>query len=331
MRVLVCVITGGRPGLAQRPTARFFPALRASGFTDIEWVVREDHAAKYEADDQPFNIYTTAFADSYSRGHWRHPTAVWEPGGFFGAAPGREWAMRSAEERGYDAVLQMDDNVEHLGLLNCTQPSFRAALDPGEMLRLLAELSASTNVMMLGAQLNSSPPQGKVRVVRGGFPYSVFIEKCGPGRMPYYGPFEDDIMHALEYALHGGPGRTAGVVDLMRYNKEARSKSGMRAHYDASRGLEIARRYPSNVTLRVSRKTSSPRTTSGERGVRHFLKTTGFTPIRVTDSARFTAAERELKAAVARGQRLKIEQDRKKMRRRAGLPPLASSGSPARG
>jgi hypothetical protein len=188
MRVLVCVITGLRPALSMRPTRKHFEGLHAAGFKDIEWVVRADQAPDYEQDEHPLNTYTVAWAGDYARGHWRHPTAKWEPEGFYGAAPGREWAMRSAEERGYDAVLQMDDNIMRLGLLNANQPAYRAAMPSGEMLRWLAEFSASTNAMMLGAQLNSAVPKGKVQMVRPGYPYSCFIEKTGPGRMPYYGP-----------------------------------------------------------------------------------------------------------------------------------------------
>jgi hypothetical protein len=128
-------------------------------------------------------------------------------------------------------------------------------------------------------------------------------------------------MHALEYGLHGGGGRTAGVVEVMRYLKESGSTTGMRKHYNAHRGLEIARRYPDNVTLRVSRKTSSPNDTA--RGVRHFLKTKGFTPIRVTDPARFIAAERRVRDAVAEAQHNKVAWDRAKIRKRAGLSPLS--------
>lgn len=303
---LVCVITGGRAALADRPTRQYFDSLRAAGFTDIEWVVRSDQAADYETDAAPLNVYPVEWAAKYARGHWRHPTATWQPGGFYGAFPGREWAMRTAQDRGYSAVLQLDDNVTTLGLLNCTQPSYRDALGPAECLTILTDLALSTNSFM---------PSGLVKVIRPGYPYSVFVERTGPGRMPYYGPFEDDIMHALEYARHGGPLRTAAVVDTIRYNKEYKSKGGMRAMYDASRGLEIARRYPENVRLGVGPRTSSPR--SIDRGVRHFLNTKGFTPVRVLDPDRFTSASTALRDALARAETLKREQDRRKITRRA--------------
>lgn len=323
MNVLVAIITGGRPGLAERPTRLHLPALKAAGLTDVEWVLREDHAADYEQDDHPLNVYPVSFADAYARAHWRHPTARFKAGGFHGAFTGREWAMRSAEERGYDAVLQLDDNVVTLGLLNSNQPAYRQAMGAGQMLRLLTELSAATNVMMLGAQLSSVPPR-KLQTVRPGYPYSVFVERTGAGRMPYFGPYEDDIMHALEYARNGGPGRTAGVAPAMTYNKEHKRKTGMRTHYDSSRGLELVRRYPQNAQLKVTRSTSAPHpmrdaATGQQRAVRHVLNSKGFTPVRITDRQLFLSAEQELQAAVHEAVRLRREWDRAKMRRRGGV------------
>lgn len=315
---LVSIITGGRPALTDRPTHALLPFLRAAGFSDVEWVVREDHAEAYETDGEAtLNVYPVDWASRYAKRHWRHPTAAWEHAGFYGAFPGREWAMRTAEDRGYGAVLQMDDNVVNLGLLNSNQPAFRSALDPGTLLLLLVEVALSTNAWMTGAQLNSVMPKGYTNLVRPGYPYSVFVERTGPGRMPYHGPFEDDIMHALEYALNGGPGRTAGVVDLIRYNKEHKARGGgMRAQYNTTRGLEIANRYPRNVRIGMGPRTSSSK--DAARGVRHFLNTRGFTPVTVTDPARFTAADAALRAGVQAALTAKRGWDQDKIARRAG-------------
>lgn len=310
----MAVISGGRPALKQRVTARNLPSLVAAGLSDVEWVVRSDQVDGYERDDHPVNVYPVDWADRYAREHWRHPSAVFVPGGFHGAFPGREWVMRSAETRGFDAVLQLDDNILNLGLINSQRPALRAGLSAGAMCALLVEFAASTNVAMCGAQLSQVPPT-RLKTIRPGFPYSAFVEKTGPGRLPYHGPFEDDIMQAMEYGLHGGPARTTGVVEAMKYSKEYTSGSGMRRHYDATRGLEIARRYPANVTLKITRRTSSPRDRS--RGVRHLLTTRGFTPVRVTDRDRFLAAEHELWAAVDRALALQRQSDRDKIRQRS--------------
>lgn len=291
-RILVAVITGGRPLLSDRTTRKFFASLSTIG--DIEYVVREDHAAEYEDDPGvPLNVYPVSWADQHARTHWRHPRAVFEPGGFHGAFTGREWAMRSGEERGYDLVLQLDDNLNSIGPINSSRTGY---VSVAGMVRIAADLALSTNLSMLGFQLNSTLPAARSAVVRPGYPYSIFLEKPGPGRMPYYGPFEDDIMHALEYALNGGAGRTAGLIPTFMYAKESASKTGMRKHYNAERGLEIVRRYPRNARLVESRRTSSPR--SADRGIRHLLNTKGFTPVRVLDRERYDAARDELVALV---------------------------------
>jgi hypothetical protein len=313
VNALVCVITGGRPSLDERVTRTHFESLHAAGFEHIEWVLREDHVDAYERDEHALNVYPLDFANSYARAHWRHPNAF-EPNGFMGAFAGREWAMRTAEQRDFDFVLQLDDNVKRLGLLNADRPAYRAALDGGSMLALLVDFAKCTNAAVLGAQLSSVPPD-RVKTIRTGYPYSVFVERVA-GRMSYFGPFEDDIMHALDYALYGGPDRTAALVEAMRYTKDSRSMTGMRKHYDAQRGVEIARRYPRNVQLRVTRRTSS--VSDKSKGVRHILNTRGFTPVRITDAELFADAERRLHAAVREAVALRRRHDRAKIRERAG-------------
>lgn len=287
-------------------------------FGAVEWVVREDQVDEYERDDFPINTIPMEFSNEYAASHWRHPVAVYEPGGFHGAFTGREWAMRTAQERGFDAVLQLDDNIIRVGPISATRTAYASVTSPREMYAILAELLFSTNCATLGFQLSSVVPKRKAFVLRPGYPYSSFMEKTGPGRLPYYGPFEDDIMHALEYGLKGGPGRTAGVMDYFTYAKESVSTGGMRKAYNSARGLEIAKRYPRNVKLSVARRTTSPNDTS--KGVRHFLNTNGFTPVRVLDRKRYTPAAasveriaREALAAYTHHAKVKFE------RRAAGV------------
>lgn len=323
-RLLVCIITGGRPKTEQRPTARWVQDLLGVAEA-VEYVLREDHDADYEVEDGVArNPYSVEWADSFARSHWRHPRAVFQPGGFHGAFTGREWAMRSAQYRGFDLVLQLDDNIRYAGTLNCTRSRTYPFVQVPDLVRIGRDLVWSTNVMMGGFQLNSAltpKMQQSLKTIRPGYPYSFFFEKTGPGRMPYYGPFEDDIMHALEYALNGGPHRTAAVIDAFSYLKESKSKTGMRGHYNAERGLEIAGRYPRNVVLRESKRTNSPSEPSSERGVRHLLNTRGFTPVRIRDREVFTAAQADLVSLVRQSEEALHTLARAKIARRAGLTP----------
>ena len=198
--------------------------------------------------------------------------------------------MRSGESRGFSQVLQLDDNIQKVGLVSCLDPRWRVRGDL-DLFDLLRDFSAATNAAMLGAQLNSVQPSQSERVIRPGYPYSCFVEQVGPYRQPYYGPFEDDVMHALDYARGDSP-VTAGVVPLLRYQKVSGGTTGMRAHYDASRGLELPRRYPENATLRMGPRTSGPKETA--RGMRHYLNTKGFTPVKVLDQELFSRAHARL-------------------------------------
>lgn len=315
-RLLIAVITGGRPLLSDRPSRRLFSSLSSLG--DIEYVVREDQASGYEPDPlAPLNVYPVSWADQYARTHWRHPRATFQPGGFHGAFTGREWAMRTAEERGYDLVLQLDDNITEFGPIDAPRVHyFTDIIQPADSIRVMAEIALSTNLWMFGAQLSTVQLKGSPPVARVGFPYSCFLEKTGPGRMPYYGPFEDDIMHAMEYGLNGGPGRTAGLTQAITYRKEPKSKTGMRAHYNAERGLELVRRYPKNARLREMVSSSSP--TAKGTAVRHILKTTGFTPIRVTDAERYARARADLSHLLSLCRDRLDERAREKIAKRAG-------------
>lgn len=316
-RLLVAVITGGRPKLSDRPSRRLFESLSTLG--DIEYVVREDQALDYEDDPGvPLNVYPVSWADRYARTHWRHPRAEFKPGGFHGAFTGREWAMRTAEERGYDLVLQLDDNVVQFGPLDASRTHYyRDILQPADSIRVMIELALSTNLAMFGAQLSTIQPQPVTVPLRPGFPYSVFLEKTGPLRMPYYGPFEDDIMHAMEYGLNGGPARTVGLTPVITYGKESTSKTGMRRHYNASRGLELVRRYPRNAQLVESRSSSSP--LSKGRGIRHMLNTRGFAPIRITDRPRYEQAYADLSHLVDIARERIALEARRKISKRAGI------------
>jgi hypothetical protein len=332
--VLFAIVSGGRPALESRPTAGLLPSLLATG-CPVQWVVRADQAAGYETTPgAPINAYPVEWADRYARAHWRHPRYPFTPGGFHGAFTGREWAMRSAEEQGFDAVVQLDDNVRIVGPISASSTSRYPGVDAGEMTLLAAELCLSSTAVTVGFQIASIKPYRYHRLLRTGFPYSVFAERCGAARMPWFGPFEDDIMHSLDYGLNGGPRRTAAVIEPFTYAKEyVRGKdTGMRAHYTGERGLEIARRYPRNVKLRVGNRNSAPKVASGQ-SIRHYLTNRGFTPVLVTDRERFEAATARAAEIVAEARvlwdathRAKIEHRAAKAAARADA--RAAAGSP---
>lgn len=91
----VAIISGGRPELKQRATARLLAPLKNAGIKHIAWIVSEKDAPQYETDEYPIETYSTEWAYNYAAAHWMKPTKP-NPGDFLGAFPGREWACRLA-------------------------------------------------------------------------------------------------------------------------------------------------------------------------------------------------------------------------------------------
>src|SRR3954468_18866623 len=143
--ILVTVITGGRPELRHRATAKFLPALRDFGVQDVLWVLSDQDAPSYEQDGNPLCVYPRTWAEEYAAGYWMQPEPP-QPGAFLGAFPGREWACREAERRGCWAVLQLDDNIERLTFLRASALPFVGTQGGMQMhLDLLAGVMLSTN------------------------------------------------------------------------------------------------------------------------------------------------------------------------------------------
>jgi hypothetical protein len=256
--ILVAVISGGRPELRRRPTRSYLPDVLAAGVAGAEWCISSADAAGYERDAHDLMVYDRGWAEEYAAAHWMMPKPP-ETGAFLGAFPGREWACREAERRGCWAVLQLDDNIDWLCFLRGTAASKHFVTARGGMglfLDLLAGIMLATNAWTVGAQLDAVSPSAKQAsvVARAGFPYSLFLERVGPGRESWFGPFEDDITHSLQYGSRED-GATAAVVPTLHYKKETGSKTGMRAHYGAERAVQLQRLFPqaAKVNVRATR------------------------------------------------------------------------------
>lgn len=315
--ILVAVITGGRPELRQRPTAKFLPALRAAGVRDVVWVVSDQDAPGYERDEHDLCVYPRAWAESYAADHWMQPEPP-QPGAFLGAFPGREWACREAERRGCWAVLQLDDNIERLTFLRGSSASWVQDTQGGMALYLdlLAGVLASTNAWTVGAQLDAVSPSSKQarKVARAGFPYSLFLERCGPGREEWYGPFEDDITHSLQYGSRSD-GATAAIMPTILYNKEHKKQGGMRKHYDEKRALQLQRLFPEAAKINVRATRSNGR---GTPRVFHTMPAGAIrNPLVVRDPDLFGAVRDRLSELAAAWVDVEARMIREKVERRA--------------
>jgi hypothetical protein len=329
--LLVAVISGGRPRVSQRPTSRFLGEARAAGVEDVVWVLNERHAGTYEDDGNPVVTYSDEWAYEYASTHWTYPDRPPEPGGFFGAFAGREAACREAERRGCWGVLQLDDNIVDRYWDRATRGGKSVVSDRGGLgfyVDVLAAVTLATNGWMVGAWL-ASVGRPEQRVARTGFPYSCFVERVGPGREEWFGPYEDDIMHALQYGDRAD-GATPVVVPPLRYQKASavtgktlKDASGMRAQYGHDRSKSLQRLQPQAAKVHVRRTTSN-----GRGGVRIFHQMPAGAirnPLTITDPARYglltdalVDAARHYKTAEREGNREKARLRLEAHRAKAG-------------
>lgn len=313
--LLVAIITGGRRNLAQRPTAKFIPDLRAAGVGDIVWVVSDRDAPDYERDDCDMAVYPHRWAYEYAREHWMRVEPP-DPDGFYGAFPGREWACLEAERRGFWGVLQLDDNITQIAFCRGTKASVRTATEHGG-LGLYADLlgagALSTNAATVGAQLNAVNPSATPPIIRPGFPYSCFIEKVGPTREHWYGPYEDDITHAFQYGDRAD-GVTAAVMPTLTYRKESKSKTGMRANYDHTRSKQLQRIMPQGAKVGVRATKSNGQ---GEPRVFHTMRAGAIrNPVTVSDPALFQALKARMGDLIQTWYAREAEENRAKVKTR---------------
>jgi hypothetical protein len=316
--ILAAVITGGRPKLTQRPTRHLLAALKEYGVSDVVWVMREADLPLYERDKFPIVTYTDEWAYEYAVQHWMHLDRP-EPGGFLGAFPGREWACLEAERRGCWGVLQLDDNITALTFpRNSSAGALIARHAGGSALfaDTLGALSLSTNGMTVGAQLTSVPKTTPI-ICRPGFPYSFFLEKVGPGREHWYGPFEDDITHAFQYGTRGD-GVTSLVVPMLRYCKEGKSKTGMRSKYDPTRAVQLQRIFPESAHIGIRKAHSNG---SGGPRVFHTMNSDAIrNPLVVKDRETFTQVKTRMEGLLSEWQKAQRAANRMKvLRRTAGV------------
>jgi hypothetical protein len=254
--VLPVVISGGRPALKDRPTARLLGQLRGVTRPPV-WLVRDDRAAAYERDQHQLLTFGRDWAEDWAAAHWTSHEP-YQPGAFLGAFTEREAACQLAEQQGAWAVLLLDDNLRRLFLMfmnrACTSRLAARHGGLGLFADLLAAVALSTNGQMVGAALSAAPPSADPgTMARPGFPYSLYLERLDlPPREPYYGPTEDDILHAIAYGANH-TNATAALVPPLRYVKAAKQAGGMRDHYDATRSVGLQRMAPAVTRISAQR------------------------------------------------------------------------------
>lgn len=175
---------------------------------------------------------------------------------------------------------------------------------------------------MVGANLDAIP-YVKLQIARAGFTYSMFVEKVGPGREPWYGPFEDDITHAFQYGIRAD-GST--LLPLLRYMKtgvrEAKQgrSSGMRVAYDNSRAVQLQRIFPESAKINIRAKHANGK---GEPRIFHTMLPGAIrNPMVVTDPQLFGAVKSRMEGL------LLAWREESKLRTRAKIEQRIATGNP---
>lgn len=316
--LLVAVITGGRPRLKDRPTAKYLDGLRAAGVADIVWIVSERDAPRYDRSaGAAAAVYPHDWAYTYAREHWLNPDPP-DPDGFLGAFPGREWACREAERRGCWGVLQLDDNIVKAGFRRGTAVGVHLVNAHGGLglyADMLAAMALSTNARSVGAHLDAVNIRrtDAAPVIRPGFPYSCFVERVGAGREEWYGPFEDDITHSFQYGDRAD-GATAAVMPWLLYHKESKAVSGMRIQYNATRSVQLQRLMPQGAQIGVRATKSNGR---GGPRVFHTMPPGAIrNPVTVQDRDLYRAAEDRMRQLTREWYAAEVAANRAKVKKR---------------
>ena len=226
-KVLVVEISGKRPGTsAKRPTEKFKVSYdhliisnNAEGY-ETEWpivIVPDDYAEWYKA-----NVKTSDSA-------WYAPM-------------NRSYAIRYARERGYDYLIQLDDNIVCLELAYMTEDEngrmrrYRQMSQTDMMddyIDMLCTVLDNTNAAMAGCDLRSAMPNHQFLSER--FCYSFFALNLKTCPEIFHGDFEDDIEFRLKCAEMGLP---SVMVCPCRYGKTGQNynkdETGNRAAYTAA-------------------------------------------------------------------------------------------------
>ncbi len=313
--LLVAIISGGRPTLAERKTARWLDTMKLFKPAGIVWVVDRKDEPTYQTDEHEICWYEHDWALEYAKAHWTDVQLKPEEAKALGGFPGREWACLEAERRGCWGVLQLDDNICDLRMPRGAASGARIARQHGALgmyADFLSAMALSTNGRMVGANLNSVA-QDRPVLIRQGFPYSLFVEKVGAGRENWHGPFEDDIIQAFQYQAQGGNATTA-VMPALRYMKDSSTKGGLRTIYDHTRSVQLARMFPENAKVMIKKSFSNGK---GTPRVFHKMSTTALKkPIIVTDRRLFNRAKRKMEDLVTEWHAAHMAATEEKIRKR---------------
>lgn len=269
-RILIAEISGKRPGTSkQRPTERFE--------TEHDMVIISNNSEGYVTDLPIINV-PDEYREWYCANIKNSDNAWYAP-------MNRSYAIKWAREHGYDYLVQLDDNIDHLEIAYMEEKDgvtkryriikSKEMLD--DYIAVFVSVLKNTNAAMVGCQLcGTSVPEKKF--LRERYVYSIFALNLKSCPDVFHGDFEDDIEYRLKCKQMGLP--VVQIVPL-RYSKTGQKHnkdlSGCRAEYlkaGLKRGEHMGKLYGDIYSCQMKHKRAF--TTSGVDSeainFRHYLK-----------------------------------------------------------
>lgn len=233
-KVLVCEISGKRPGTAKKRKTELFKVT-------FPHVIISNNSEGYETDWEIINV-PEDYREWYIA-NIKNSENAWM------APMNRSYAIKYAKEHGYRYCVQLDDNIEKLSVTYVLKLFTSAAMDitkeyrsyipPGkdngamdDFIVMLVRLLKNSNAGMAGMSMVSGAiPDDSYMAER--YCYSFFCVDVERAVSIFHGDFEDDIEYRLKLAQTGVPVIQAGFIGYAKVGqRDTNDKTGCRAEYD---------------------------------------------------------------------------------------------------
>lgn len=270
-RILIAEISGKRPGTAkQRPTERFE--------SQHDWVIISNNSEGYVTDKPIINV-PDDYREWYCANIKNSDNAWYAP-------MNRSYAIKWAREKGYDYLVQLDDNIVNLQITTVVEnngimirrriTSSKDMLD--DYIDMFISALKNTNAVMAGGQLAGIGVKDGAHFIKEGYVYSIFCLKLKQCPDVFQGDFEDDIEYRLKCKAMGVP-----VVQItpFRYSKTGQKHSadlsGCRAEYlkaGLRRGEHMRKLYGDMYSCKMQSRRAFSRSSEDSENInfKHILK-----------------------------------------------------------
>lgn len=261
-KILIAEISGKRPGTyKQRPTELFE--------TVHDKVIISNNSEGYTSTWPIINV-----PDDYRE--W-YVSNIKNSDNAWYAPMNRSYAIKYAREHGYDYLVQLDDNIETLGIETlCEKDGIMARRRIlginlfEDFVTMFACVLDNTNAAMVGCNLAGLSVPGD-RLLAERYCYSCFMLNLSCCPDVFQGDFEDDIEYRLKCAQMGLP---VVQVVCMRYGKTSqklnKDLTGCRAEYlkqGIKRGEHMSKLYADKYSATMTNKSRSTMAKAADENV----------------------------------------------------------------